>query len=104
MPYGIGNSVSARIVERRNTKTRSQGVTDAARDAMVARAQGRPADARSLARPVPELTEDAMVAAAIDLLRRRRSILAVVRDESGRPTGMVTPDDLLARFLQPQAA
>ncbi|MFE7273389.1 hemolysin family protein [Streptomyces sp. NPDC057623] len=75
-----------------------------ARDALVARAQGRPADARSLARPVPELTEDATVAAAIDLLRRRRSTLAVVRDASGRLTGMVTLDDLLARFLQPQTA
>jgi CBS domain containing-hemolysin-like protein len=73
-----------------------------ARDALVARALGRPAEARSLARPVPELTEDAPVAAAIDLLRRRRSTLAVVRDPSGRLTGMVTLDDLLARFLQPQ--
>ncbi|WP_369166862.1 hemolysin family protein [Streptomyces sp. R28] len=74
-----------------------------ARDVMVARAQGRAADARSLARPVPELTEDTTVADAIDLLRRRRSSLAVVRDETGRLTGMVTLDDLLARFLQPQA-
>ncbi|MBG0853690.1 HlyC/CorC family transporter [Streptomyces spinoverrucosus] len=75
-----------------------------ARDAMVARVQGRPADARALARPVPELTEDATVADAIELLRRRRASLAVVRDASGRLTGMVSLDDLLARFLQPQAA
>ncbi|MET9830336.1 hemolysin family protein [Streptomyces sp. NPDC006385] len=73
-----------------------------ARDVLVARAQGRPADARSLARPVPELTEDATVADAIDLLRRRRASLAVVRDATGRLTGMVSLDDLLARFLQPQ--
>ncbi|PAZ14376.1 hypothetical protein CLM62_19370 [Streptomyces sp. SA15] len=75
-----------------------------ARDALVARAQGRATSARALARPVPELTGDATVADAIDLLRRRRASLAVVRDDSGRLTGMVSLDDLLARFLQPQTA
>ncbi|MET7295849.1 hemolysin family protein [Streptomyces griseoloalbus] len=77
-----------------------------ARDAVVARARagGRVTSARALARPVPELPEDATVADAIDLLRRRRASLAVVRDDSGRLTGMVSLDDLLARFLQPQAA
>jgi CBS domain containing-hemolysin-like protein len=75
-----------------------------ARDAVVARARGRAAGARALARPVPELTDDATVADAIDLLRRRRASLAVVRDGSGQLTGMVSLDDLLARFLQPQAA
>ncbi|OSP42225.1 hypothetical protein B7767_16700, partial [Streptomyces sp. 13-12-16] len=68
------------------------------------RARGRAAGARALARPVPELTDDATVADAIDLLRRRRASLAVVRDGSGQLTGMVSLDDLLARFLQPQAA
>ncbi|MEU9350410.1 hemolysin family protein [Streptomyces griseoloalbus] len=77
-----------------------------ARDAVVARARagGRATSARALARPVPELPEDATVADAIDLLRRRRASFAVVRDGSGRLTGMVSLDDLLARFLQPQAA
>ncbi|MFH9858929.1 hemolysin family protein [Streptomyces sp. NPDC017202] len=75
-----------------------------ARDAVVARARGRTTSARALARPVPELTEDATVADAIDLLRRRRASLAVVRDASGRLTGMVSLDDLLARFLRPRAA
>ncbi|MEU0136335.1 hemolysin family protein [Streptomyces sp. NPDC006296] len=75
-----------------------------ARDVLVARAQGRSASARELARPVPELTGDATVAEAIELLRRRRASLAVVRDASGRLTGMVSLDDLLARFLQPQPA
>lgn len=75
-----------------------------ARDAVVARARGRTVTARALARPVPELTEDATVAEAIDLLRRRRASLAVVLDTSGRLTGMVSLDDLLARFLQPQTA
>jgi CBS domain containing-hemolysin-like protein len=74
-----------------------------ARDALVARAQGRTAHARELARPVPEVAEDTTVADAIDLLRRRRASLAVVRDDSGRLTGMVTLDDLLARYLRPQA-
>ncbi|MFJ4689507.1 hemolysin family protein [Streptomyces sp. NPDC088789] len=75
-----------------------------ARDALVARAQGRTADARALARPVPELTADTTVADAIDLLRSRRASLGVVRDGSGRLTGMVSLDDLLSRFLQPQTA
>ncbi|RZB18863.1 HlyC/CorC family transporter [Streptomyces sp. F001] len=75
-----------------------------ARDALVARAQGRAADARALARPVPEMAGDTTVTDAIDLLRGRRASLAVVRDASGRATGMVSLDDLLARFLQPQTA
>lgn len=75
-----------------------------ARDALVAHAQGRTISARALTRPVPELTEDATVADAIDLLRRRRASLAVVRDGPGGLTGMVSLDDLLARYLQPQAA
>ncbi|MFB8029424.1 hemolysin family protein [Streptomyces sp. NPDC056465] len=75
-----------------------------ARDVLVARAQGRAAVARELARPVPELAEDATVAEAIELLRRRRASLAVVRDGSGALTGMVSLDDLLARFLQPRGA
>ncbi|MES5819910.1 hemolysin family protein [Streptomyces sp. RG80] len=74
-----------------------------ARDALVARAQARATDARALARPVPELTQDATVADAIELLRRNRATLAVVRDGAGRLTGMVTLDDLLARYLQPAA-
>jgi len=75
-----------------------------ARDALVARAQGRTGTARTLARPVPELTADTKVADAIDLLRRNRASLAVVRDATGTLTGMVTLDDLLARYLQPQEA
>ncbi|MEU6374976.1 hemolysin family protein [Streptomyces sp. NPDC046909] len=72
-----------------------------ARDALVARAQARTTSARALARPVPELTEDDTVADAIELLRRNRASLAVVRDDAGALTGMVTLDDLLARYLQP---
>ncbi|KUL40105.1 hypothetical protein ADL12_14135 [Streptomyces regalis] len=69
----------------------------------MVRAQRRTTSARSLVRPVPELTEDATVADAIGLLRRRRASLAVVRDSSGRLTGMESLDELLARNLQPQA-
>ncbi|MCF2437051.1 hypothetical protein LV779_35150 [Streptomyces thinghirensis] len=54
-----------------------------ARDVLVARAQGRPTSARALARPVPELAENATVAEAIELLRRRRATLAVVRGDTG---------------------
>ncbi|WP_405640227.1 hemolysin family protein [Streptomyces sp. NBC_00019] len=72
-----------------------------ARDALVARARSRVADARALARPVPEVTQETTVADAIELLRRNRASLAVVRDETGSLTGMVTLDDLLARYLQP---
>ncbi|WP_171117044.1 MULTISPECIES: hemolysin family protein [Streptomyces] len=75
-----------------------------ARDALVVRAQGRTVTARALVRPVPELTGDATVADAIDLLRRHRASLALVCDHTGRLTGLVSLDDLLARYLQPQAA
>ncbi|MEU6523164.1 hemolysin family protein [Streptomyces sp. NPDC046924] len=72
-----------------------------ARDALVARARGRATSARELARPVPELTDTTTVADAIDVLRRRRGTLAVVRDDAGRLTGLVALDDLLARLVQP---
>ncbi|MGP4090215.1 hemolysin family protein [Streptomyces sp. KR55] len=75
-----------------------------ARDALIARTRGRTVTARELARPVPELTEQDTISHAIELLRRRRASLAVVRDEAGRLTGMVTLDDLLGRLLHPQAA
>jgi CBS domain containing-hemolysin-like protein len=58
--------------------------------------------ARGLARPLPELVEDTTVSDAIEVLRRRRASLAVVRGETGHLTGLVTLDDLLSRFLQPQ--
>ncbi|MEV5644510.1 hemolysin family protein [Streptomyces flaveolus] len=74
------------------------------RDVLVARAQGRATSARALARPVPELAEDATVAEAIEVLRRRRASLAVVRGGAGGLAGIVSLDDLLARYLQPQAA
>ncbi|MFZ4145093.1 hemolysin family protein [Streptomyces griseoincarnatus] len=75
-----------------------------ARDVLVARSQGRPTTARALARPVPELHGETTVAEAIELLRRRRATLAVVRDGSGDLVGMVSLDDLLARYLQPRPA
>lgn len=75
-----------------------------ARDALVARARNRSTSARRLARPVPELAGTTTVAEAIDVLRSHRASLAVVRDEKGDLTGMVTLDDLLSRFLQPEAA
>ncbi|MFJ8190022.1 hemolysin family protein [Streptomyces sp. NPDC096094] len=75
-----------------------------ARDVLVARSQGRPTTARALARPVPGLREETTVAEAIELLRRRRATLAVVRDGSGELIGMVSLDDLLARYLQPRPA
>ncbi|MFC8837582.1 hemolysin family protein [Streptomyces griseoincarnatus] len=75
-----------------------------ARDVLVARSQSRPTTARALARPVPELREETTVAEAIELLRRRRATLAVVRDGSGELVGMVSLDDLLARYLQPRPA
>ncbi|CAD5917790.1 hemolysin family protein [Streptomyces cyaneofuscatus] len=75
-----------------------------ARDALVARAAGRQASARDLARPVPELAPDATAAHAVERLRERRATIAVVRDEQGRLSGLVSLDDLLARLLHPPAA
>ncbi|MGW1147844.1 hemolysin family protein [Streptomyces sp. NPDC002454] len=73
------------------------------RDALVARARERTTTARELARPLPELTADDTVAHAVEQLRRRRASLAVVRDGSGAIAGLVSLDDLLARYLQPAA-
>ncbi|WP_411574162.1 hemolysin family protein [Streptomyces fradiae] len=75
-----------------------------ARDALVARARGRAATARQLARPVPELKGDDSLAHAVEQLRRHRASLAVVRDADGRLTGLVSLDDLLARLLGSRAA
>lgn len=73
-----------------------------ARDALIARTRGRTVTARDLARPIPELTEQDTISHAIEQLRRRRAFLAVVRDEIGNLTGMVTLDDLLARSCIPR--
>ncbi|MGW7227537.1 hemolysin family protein [Streptomyces cyaneofuscatus] len=75
-----------------------------ARDALVARAAGREASARDLARPVPELAPDETAAHAVERLRERRATIAVVRDEQGRLSGLVSLDDLLARLLHPPTA
>ncbi|MGX2998773.1 hemolysin family protein [Streptomyces sp. JNUCC 64] len=74
-----------------------------ARDALVARARERTTTARELARALPELTAEDTVAHAVEQLRRRRASLAVVRDGAGGIAGLVSLDDLLARYLQPAA-
>ncbi|MFJ6577328.1 hemolysin family protein [Streptomyces sp. NPDC091368] len=73
-----------------------------ARDALVARTRGRALTARDLARPVPELTAGTTVSEAVEQLRRRRASLAVVRDDRGELTGLVSLDDLLVRLMGPQ--
>ncbi|WP_405510113.1 hemolysin family protein [Streptomyces cyaneofuscatus] len=75
-----------------------------ARDALVARAGGRSVSARDLARPVPELASDETAAHAVERLRERRATIAVVRDDQGRLSGLVSLDDLLARLLHPPTA
>ncbi|MCX4514601.1 hemolysin family protein [Streptomyces sp. NBC_01619] len=73
-----------------------------ARDALVARARGRVLTARDLARPVPDLASGDTVSHAVEQLRQRRASLAVVRDSSGRVTGLVSLDDLIVRLMGPQ--
>lgn len=73
-----------------------------ARDALVARAQGRALTARALARPVPELTSGHTVSHAVEQLQHRRASLAVVRDAQGQLTGLVSLDDLIIRLMGPQ--
>ncbi|MFG2523535.1 hemolysin family protein [Streptomyces sp. NPDC048527] len=75
-----------------------------ARDALIARARDRAVTARELARPVPELTDQDTVGQAIEQLREHRASLAVVSDDGGRLTGMVSLDDLLARLMHPHSA
>lgn len=59
---------------------------------------------KNLARPVPELSPHDTVAHAVEQLRPHRASLAVVRDDTGRLTGLVSLDDLLARLMEPCAA
>ncbi|WP_221356917.1 hemolysin family protein [Streptomyces beigongshangae] len=75
-----------------------------ARDALIARSRGRAVSARDLARPVPELAPGDTLAHAVEQLRQHRASLAVVRDEDGGLTGLVSLDDLLARLVEPRAA
>ncbi len=70
-----------------------------ARDALVARAQGRTLTARELACPVPELAPSHTVAHAVEQLQYRRASLAVVRDTEGRLTGLISLDDLIVRLM-----
>ncbi|WP_256103605.1 hemolysin family protein [Streptomyces sp. ODS05-4] len=73
------------------------------RDALVARARGRALTARDLARPVPELATTTTVSHAVEQLRQRRASLALVRDEQGALTGLVSLDDLLIRIMGPHS-
>ncbi|MFF9148244.1 hemolysin family protein [Streptomyces sp. NPDC055051] len=73
-----------------------------ARDVLVARVRGRARTAGELARPVPELTAGTTVSEAVEHLRRRRASLALVRDEDGTLTGLISLDDLLVRIMGPQ--
>ncbi|GAA2051462.1 hemolysin family protein [Streptomyces carpaticus] len=73
-----------------------------ARDAIVARADGRRVTAGELARPVPELAPEDTVSHAVEQLRQRRASLAVVRDGDGRLAGLISLDDLLVRLMRPE--
>ncbi|MGW0538243.1 hemolysin family protein [Streptomyces sp. NPDC003032] len=75
-----------------------------ARDVLIARARGQAVSAKELARPVPELDSQDTVGQVIEQLREHRASLAVVSDDAGRLTGMISLDDLLARLMHPQAA
>ncbi|MPY30078.1 hypothetical protein FNH09_01675 [Streptomyces adustus] len=75
-----------------------------ARDTLIARTRGQTVTARDPARPVPELTEQHTSSHSIELLRQRRTSLAVVRDATGRLIGMVSLDNLPARLPHPQTA
>ncbi|GAA2529910.1 MULTISPECIES: hemolysin family protein [Streptomyces] len=75
-----------------------------ARDALVARTRGRIVTARQLARPVPELNGTDSVSHAVEQLRHHRASLALIRDEGGRLTGLISLDDLIARLMGLRAA
>ncbi|WP_165983857.1 hemolysin family protein [Streptomyces sp. YIM 98790] len=70
-----------------------------ARDAMVARVEGRRVTAAELAREVPRLRPDDTVSHAVEQLRHHRASLAVVSTPDGRLTGLISLDDLLGRIL-----
>ncbi|MFX4291876.1 hemolysin family protein [Streptomyces bohaiensis] len=70
-----------------------------ARDAIVARAEGREITAGDLARPVPRLTADDTVEHAVEQLRHHRASLAVVLTDDERLAGLISLDDLLVRLM-----
>jgi CBS domain containing-hemolysin-like protein len=45
--------------------------------------------------PTPFLRPDAAVADALQLVRRQRKLMAVVRDDAGRVQGLITTEDIL---------
>jgi CBS domain containing-hemolysin-like protein len=69
------------------------------RDAYLARAGGRHPQAAELAHPVPALSVDIPVAAAVATLRARHSQLGLVHDADGGLIGLISLDDLLATLL-----
>ncbi|MQA98245.1 MAG: DUF21 domain-containing protein [Streptosporangiales bacterium] len=71
------------------------------RDAYLARMHGRSPTAGEFAYTVPALTPATSVPAATETLRREHSQVAVVRDEHGTVTGLITLDDLLSTLLAP---
>ncbi|ROO91232.1 CBS domain containing-hemolysin-like protein [Actinocorallia herbida] len=72
-----------------------------AREAYLARAKGAAPAAGTMAHPIPVVRHDIAVADAVTDLRLHRSQLALVRDEAGEITGMISLDDLLTRLLAP---
>ncbi|GAB2815187.1 hemolysin family protein [Actinocorallia aurea] len=72
-----------------------------AREAYLARAKGESPEAETMAHPIPVVRHDVTVTDAVADLRLHRSQLALVRDESGEITGMISLDDLLTRLLAP---
>ncbi|MEO3786310.1 hemolysin family protein [Actinocorallia sp. B10E7] len=71
-----------------------------ARDAYLARAQGRPFRAMDSGYPVPVLTPETPVAGALAVLRSQHSQLGLVRDENGL-IGLISLDDLVTTLLAP---
>lgn len=58
-----------------------------------------PPDIRGLMRPVPTLPERMPLEAALREFQKRRSHLMVVVDEKGRPTGILTMEDVLEELV-----
>ncbi|WP_030144771.1 hemolysin family protein [Spirillospora albida] len=69
------------------------------RDAYLARARGRATPAAELAHPVPAMPIGTPVGAAVATLRAHHSHLGVALAPDGRPSGLISLDDLLTTLL-----
>jgi len=70
-----------------------------AKDLLAVLTEGRDADLRELARPLPRISESMLIDEVLRDLRRERHHVALVVDEHGTTIGLVTLEDILEEIV-----